>query len=139
MQTRQKTRGSLNQANRDVDIRGLFGRARRVRGHDFGLVGFVKQLVDELRADAYTHPSRGSRETNWLPRFRSMEFIPGQVFIVKASPEDDASCASTVWSHSLDGNCNMLHKRLASACLEVHAKSSAARCSSWYGWHPVAR
>ena len=72
------------------DNRGLFGRARRVRSHDFGLVGFVKQLVDELGADAYTHPSRGSREANRLPRFRSMEFTPGLVFIVKASPEDDA-------------------------------------------------
>jgi hypothetical protein len=62
----------------------------RFKSHDYGLVGFVKQLVDELGADAYTHKSRGSTEPHRVPRFRSLEIFPGQVFIVKSSLEDDA-------------------------------------------------
>jgi SAM-dependent methyltransferase len=72
--------------------RSLFAKddPKRFRSHDYSLVGFVKQLVDELGADAYTHRSRGSTEPHRVPRFRSIEFLPGQVFVVKATPEDDA-------------------------------------------------
>jgi SAM-dependent methyltransferase len=60
----------------------------RFKSHDYGLVGLVKQLIDELGADAYTHASRGSKEPHRMPRFRSVEVFPGQVFIVKATQED---------------------------------------------------
>jgi hypothetical protein len=53
-------------------------------------VGFVKQLVDEMGADAYTHSARGSTEPHRMPKFRSVEFLPGQVFVTKSTPEDDA-------------------------------------------------
>lgn len=72
--------------------RGLFSGKpdpRRFPSHDFGLVGFVKQLVDEMGADAYTHPSRGSTEPHRVPKFAGIEILPGQVFITKATPEDD--------------------------------------------------
>jgi len=51
--------------------------------HDYGLVGFVKELVDECgmaditRADRGTPPYRPSK-------FKEMKIAPGQVFIVKA-------------------------------------------------------
>jgi hypothetical protein len=74
--------------------RGLFASKKedpkRFKSHDFGLVGFVKQLIDELGADAYTHSSRGSQVPHRVPRFRSIEVFPGQVFVTKATPEDDA-------------------------------------------------
>lgn len=65
----------------------------RFKSHDYGLVGFVKQLIDELGADAYTHPSRGSTEPHRAPRFRSVEYFPGQVFVVKATADDDVLVA----------------------------------------------
>ncbi len=73
--------------------------AARFSSHDHGLVGFVKQLVDELGADAYTHRSRGSSVPHRLPRFRTVQFFPGQVFIVKATAEDDALAAEP-WQHA---------------------------------------
>ena len=57
--------------------------SRQFRSHEHGLVGFVKELVDECgmaditRADRGTPPSRASK-------FKEMKISPGQVFIVKA-------------------------------------------------------
>ena len=73
--------------------RPLFGGKddpKRLKSHDHGLVGFVKQLVDEMGADAYTHSSRGSTEPQRMPKFRCIEFFAGQVFVTKSTPEDDA-------------------------------------------------
>ncbi|MEP6742093.1 MAG: class I SAM-dependent methyltransferase [bacterium] len=56
---------------------------KQFRSHDYGLVGFVKELVDECgmaditRADRGTPPYRPSK-------FKEMKISPGQVFIVKA-------------------------------------------------------
>jgi hypothetical protein len=56
---------------------------RQFRSHNYGLVGFVKELVDECgmaditRADRGTPPYRQSR-------FKEMRISPGQVFIEKA-------------------------------------------------------
>ena len=77
----------------------LFQGSRRFGSHDYGLVGFIKELVDELGADAYTHPSRGSKEPQRMPKFRSIEFFPGQVFVTKATAEDDA-LVRAAWSPS---------------------------------------
>jgi hypothetical protein len=56
---------------------------RQFHSHNYGLVGFVKELVDECgmaditRADLGTPPYRPSK-------FKHMKIAPGQVFIVKA-------------------------------------------------------
>jgi hypothetical protein len=55
---------------------------RQFHSHDYGLVGFIKELVDECgmaditRADRGTPPYRPSK-------FKEMKIVPGQVFIVK--------------------------------------------------------
>jgi SAM-dependent methyltransferase len=60
----------------------IFNR-KQFRSHDYGLVGFVKELVDECgmaditRTGPDTAPARQSR-------FKEMKISPGQVFIVKA-------------------------------------------------------
>jgi len=54
--------------------------------HNFGMVGFVKELVDEVAWGDVTHPERGNKA---LPRrvsmIREMAISHGQVMIVKAS------------------------------------------------------
>ncbi|MBN1472365.1 MAG: hypothetical protein JW925_11330 [Syntrophaceae bacterium] len=51
--------------------------------HDFGMVGFVKELIDELGMDMITNPERGSKVPQRQPKFKRMEIGPGQVFIIK--------------------------------------------------------
>ena len=60
-----------------------FTYKRRFPSHNFGMVGFVKELVDELGIDMITSPERGSRVPQQQPRFKRMEIAPGQVFIIK--------------------------------------------------------
>lgn len=51
--------------------------------HDYGMVGFVKELVDELGAADITHPRMGvapPRES----KFREMRLSPSHLFVVKA-------------------------------------------------------
>ncbi|MFN2597875.1 MAG: class I SAM-dependent methyltransferase, partial [Pyrinomonadaceae bacterium] len=53
------------------------------RSHDYGMVGFVKELIDELGAADITHPEFGSaprRES----KFREMRLSPSHLFVVKA-------------------------------------------------------
>lgn len=63
-------------------VKRIFNR-RQFQSHDYGLVGFVKELVDECgmaditREDCGTPPYRPSK-------FKEMRILPGQVFIVKA-------------------------------------------------------
>jgi len=61
----------------------------QLKSHSCGMVGFIKQLVDELGMDAITSPVRGGKPPQLFPRFRQMEIYPGQVFILKAAKEDD--------------------------------------------------
>ena len=56
--------------------------------HTYGMVGLVKQLMDELGMDAITNPARGGFSPQRLPKFQRMEVCPGQVFIVKATKQD---------------------------------------------------
>jgi hypothetical protein len=49
------------------------------------MVGFIKELVDELGIDMITNPSRGSKEPQRYPRFQRMEIYPGQVFVFKVT------------------------------------------------------
>jgi hypothetical protein len=60
----------------------VFNR-KQFRSHDYGLVGFVKELVDECgMADiTRTGPDTASSRQS---KFKEMKISPGQVFIVKA-------------------------------------------------------
>jgi SAM-dependent methyltransferase len=51
--------------------------------HDFGMVGFVKELVDELGMADITHPQFGSAPQR-PSRFREMRLSPSHLFIVKS-------------------------------------------------------
>lgn len=56
---------------------------RRFASHDFGMVGFVKELIDELGMSDITNPVRGNgghRES----RFSEMNLSPSHLFITKA-------------------------------------------------------
>jgi hypothetical protein len=63
---------------------------RKFRGHDYGMVGFVRQLVDECGMAERTNPEQGVAHPPTPPepvipsRFRSMMITPGVVMIVKA-------------------------------------------------------
>jgi SAM-dependent methyltransferase len=66
-------------------LRGAMNRMVRMnfRSHQRGLVGFVKQLVDEAGMDDITCPPWGTPPYR-TSRFARIEFTHGQVFIVKA-------------------------------------------------------
>ncbi len=64
-------------------------KSRRFPSHDYGMVGLVKQLIDELGMDAITNPQRGGPPPQRFPKFQRMEVCPGQVFIVKATEQDN--------------------------------------------------
>ncbi len=57
--------------------------------HSFGMVGLVKELVDELGMDAITNPARNGLAPLRLPKFQKMEICPGQVFVTKVTADDD--------------------------------------------------
>ena len=57
----------------------------RHRSHDFGMVGFVKELVDECGIEDATHPGFGLGPQR-ASRFEWMRISLGQVIIRKAAP-----------------------------------------------------
>jgi len=63
-------------------------RKATLPSHHYGMVGFIKQLIDELGVDMITSPERGSVARQRFPRFQKIEYFPGQVFVVKATEED---------------------------------------------------
>ncbi len=56
---------------------------KQFRSHDSGLVGFVKELVDECGMADITREDRGTPPYR-ASKFKEMRISPGQVFIVKA-------------------------------------------------------
>ena len=77
----------------DFGAPGLMTRLsgkNRLRSHDYGMVGFVKQLVDELGMDMITDPARGSTVPHRPTKFARMEINQGQVFILKAADGQSA-------------------------------------------------
>jgi SAM-dependent methyltransferase len=70
-------------------MKGMFGSLKRVlnrrqfRSHNYGLVGFVKELVDECGMADITREELG-RPPFRPSKFAEMRISPGQVFIVKA-------------------------------------------------------
>jgi hypothetical protein len=61
----------------------------RFPSHDYGMVGLVKQLMDELGMDQIPSPVSDNFFPQRFPKFQRMEVCPGQVFIVKATEQDD--------------------------------------------------
>jgi SAM-dependent methyltransferase len=59
---------------------------RQFRSHDIGLVGFVKELVDECGMADITREDLG-RPPYRPSKFKEMRISPGQVFVVKAVEE----------------------------------------------------
>jgi hypothetical protein len=58
----------------------FFGRA----GHNFGMVGFIKELVDECAMGDITDPNHG--KPPYRPsKFEKIQIVPGQVFIIKSN------------------------------------------------------
>ncbi len=72
----------------------ILGRAKRKSykrhypSHDYGMVGFIKELIDELGVDMITSSERGSTVPQRQPRFKRMEIVPGQVFVIKNNSPD---------------------------------------------------
>jgi hypothetical protein len=66
-------------------LKRLFNR-NQFRSHDYGLVGFVKELVDECGMADITREDLGSPPYR-LSKFERLQISPGQVFVVKASNE----------------------------------------------------
>ncbi|HYO99197.1 MAG TPA: hypothetical protein VER76_03195 [Pyrinomonadaceae bacterium] len=52
--------------------------------HDYGMVGFVKELVDELGMADITNPQMGAGGTHRESKFREMRLSPSHLFIIKA-------------------------------------------------------
>jgi SAM-dependent methyltransferase len=85
-----RIRSALVRAQRRAPLlNGVFRTAKRLinsrqfHSHNFGLVGFVKELVDECGMASSTREDRGTPP--YRPsKFRDMRISPGQVFIVKA-------------------------------------------------------
>jgi len=63
-------------------FRGVISK-HRFKSHDYGMVGFLKQLIDELGMDMITSPERGSKIPARDSKFLKMEIFPGQIFIIK--------------------------------------------------------
>ncbi|MDQ1613725.1 MAG: hypothetical protein QOG00_3656 [Pyrinomonadaceae bacterium] len=51
--------------------------------HDYGMVGFVKELIDELGAADITHPERGVG-AHRTSKFRELRISPSHLFIIKS-------------------------------------------------------
>ena len=69
-------------------VRAVMNRLVRMkfRSHMRGLVGFVKQLVDEAGMDDITHPAWGTPPAR-ASKFSYIQISHGQVFIAKAGGE----------------------------------------------------
>ena len=65
-----------------VGVKRLVNR-RQFRSHDYGLVGFVKELVDECAMNDITRPGLG-RPPQRPSKFRELRISPGHVLVVKA-------------------------------------------------------
>ena len=66
-----------------IAVRKLMN-AGQFHSHDYGLVGFVKELVDECGMADITRPDLG-KPPQRSSKFQEMRISPGQVFIIKAS------------------------------------------------------
>jgi hypothetical protein len=88
--TRAVARVQKSQALRRVPIVGrVLSMAKaavlktQAHTHDFGMVGFVKDLVDEVGMADITHPKLGAGPPR-PSKFREMRISPGHVFVIKS-------------------------------------------------------
>jgi hypothetical protein len=58
-------------------------QSRRFKSHDFGMVGFIKELIDECGMADITHPTNGLGNQR-LSKFREMRISPSHLFVIKA-------------------------------------------------------
>jgi hypothetical protein len=56
--------------------------------HSYGMVGFVKELIDECGMEDITHPAHGVKPLR-MPQFESMMVTHGQVFIRKKNSDQE--------------------------------------------------
>jgi hypothetical protein len=92
--TRFRIRSTLAHLQRSVPVlnsilrmmKRLFNR-KQFLSHDYGLVGFVKELVDECGMADITREDRGTPPYR-ASKFKEIRISPGQVFIVKAQDID---------------------------------------------------
>lgn len=56
---------------------------RQFRSHDFGMVGFVKELIDECGMADITHPVNGNAPPR-ASKFREMRISTSHLFVIKA-------------------------------------------------------
>lgn len=56
---------------------------RAFKSHDFGMVGFIKELIDECGMADITHPTNG-RGNPRRSKFREMRISPSHLFVIKA-------------------------------------------------------
>jgi SAM-dependent methyltransferase len=80
---------SSDAARRIPLARPLASRAKRAlqrgqfRGHDFGMVGFVKELIDECGMADITHPAYGISPQR-PSKIRELRISPSHLFVLKA-------------------------------------------------------
>ena len=72
---------------------GRLGLRLPMRSHRYGMVGFIKQLVDEQAAQAVTSGMLKGRPTR-RSKFERMIIVPGIVFIKKAPQQNDIEAAT---------------------------------------------
>jgi len=85
----KKATNKKDSSRNNVIIKKILRRIRdgisvqKIKSHEYGMVGFVKQLIDELGMDMITSPDRGSKIPYRDSKFESIEFFKGLVFIKK--------------------------------------------------------
>ncbi len=55
---------------------------KKFTSHNYGLVGFIKELVDEMGMEIITSP-RGNPKISSTRKFENIDIYPGQIFITK--------------------------------------------------------
>ncbi|MEL6113002.1 MAG: class I SAM-dependent methyltransferase [Pseudomonadota bacterium] len=86
-----KNNAFLSKVANTLEFKSL---ARRIPSHDFGMVGFVKELVDEAGAPDATD-ARFGRSPQRASMFDFMQISVGHVVIRKAKPKPAAPGAET--------------------------------------------
>jgi SAM-dependent methyltransferase len=74
---------SVAPASRLLESAKAAALRRQSHSHDYGMVGFVKELIDELGAGDATHPVHG-RGPQRQSKFRELKMSPSHLFVFKA-------------------------------------------------------
>lgn len=100
----------LDRAHKNGAVRGLYPLRkltgwlrwnlvrRRFHGHDRGMVGFVKELIDECGAEDMTHPTLGTGGSR-CSRIAWMRVSLGHVVVCKAGGADPAAGTAAATLH----------------------------------------